>query len=309
LARLGSVPRVVLAVSGGRDSMVLLDAVARVCATRVACVATFDHGTGSAATEAAILVERAATDCGFRTVRARARGTQASEAGWRGERWEFLARAAAQFDAPVATAHTLDDQVETVFMRALRGSGPRGLAGLYAHSDIVRPLLAVRRAEVADYARRHGIAFVEDPSNLSRRFLRNRVRLDLLPALERAQPGFSDALLAIAQRAAQWRKDVEDLVDSIGLRLERDRVFVPTETLPDCAADGFAHLWQAIAARAGITLDRRGTARLAAFSTVKREAGPIQLAGGHVVIRHRRLFELRRGPSARHWSRVSDTSP
>src|SRR6185369_11610160 len=102
--------RIVLAISGGLDSMVLLDAVARsLNAPRsTVVVATFDHRTGNHASRAARLVERRAEKLGFKCVVgiAVARGTRESE--WREERWRFLRAAASQFRAPVFTAHTLD---------------------------------------------------------------------------------------------------------------------------------------------------------------------------------------------------------
>src|SRR6185503_11764148 len=111
----------------------------------------------------------------------------------------------------VATAHTRDDQVETVLMRVLRGAGARGLAGLYA-GDTVRPLLECSRDELAAYAEQVGANWVEDPTNASMRYFRNRVRRDLLPALARVSPGFDDALLALAKEAGEWREELDRLV-------------------------------------------------------------------------------------------------
>src|SRR5690242_8305966 len=168
--------RVVLAVSGRRDSMVMLDAAARVAGERIAAVATFDHGTGRAAAEAAALVERRAVELGLRVIRGRSTDAPRSEAALREARWDFLHDAAASERAPIATAHTRDDQVETVLMRALRDARARGLAGLYASSDVLRPLLDVSRAMVAEHAESRGVAWVDDPSNASRDYLRNRIR-------------------------------------------------------------------------------------------------------------------------------------
>ncbi|HEX7941005.1 MAG TPA: tRNA lysidine(34) synthetase TilS, partial [Gemmatimonadaceae bacterium] len=169
-----------LAVSGGLDSMVLLDAFAAVAATRVAAVATFDHATGAHATRAARLVAREARRRGLAVVTGRlsdgASGRNGLEAMWREARHRFLADAAQARGARVVTAHTRDDQIETVLMRELRGSGARGLAGQAAASPIARPFLTLRRSALEGYARARGVWWVEDPSNESRAFLRNRVR-------------------------------------------------------------------------------------------------------------------------------------
>src|SRR5438270_6003924 len=111
--------RFVLAISGGLDSMVLLTAAARLSARarRNITVATFDHGTGRAAGRAAALVARYALRYGFPCVAGRAATVGRSEEQWRQARWQFLEQVAAKRSARVVTAHTLDDQIETVFMR------------------------------------------------------------------------------------------------------------------------------------------------------------------------------------------------
>jgi tRNA(Ile)-lysidine synthase len=289
--------RLVLAVSGGRDSAVLLDAMVRYRREAIATLATFDHGTGAAATTAADLVVRLADEAGLPVARARGKAIARGEAAWREARWSFLAHAARAHNARVATAHTLDDQIETVFIRALRGAGARGLAALYGGDGVTRPLLSVPRSDVARYADVRSLQFVDDPSNQSREFLRNRVRLDLLPAFEAARPGFGAELLDIARRSAAWRADVERFAASLGARREGTSVFVPADAL--LAVDRRAHglMWAALAARAGIALDRRGTERVAAFSSTNvagsRGSGRMPLAGGHEVIRHPRAFEIR----------------
>lgn len=285
--------RLVLAVSGGRDSMVLLDAVSRWRPTAIVTVATFDHGTGGAARDAVELVREAARALGVPFARGRGRGLAPTEATWRDARWAFLRETADALSARVATAHTRDDQIETVFIRALRGAGARGLAGLYTETSIVRPLLDVSRAAVAEYAAARALPIADDPSNLSLRYLRNRVRLELLPALEAAHPGFGESLLAIARRAAAWRRDVERRVDGMRPAWNGKSLFVPGDAFAPYDERALSILWPALAARAGITLDRRGTERLTQFGRHKRAPSRVDIAGGHTVIRHRHAFEVR----------------
>ncbi|HEX5438716.1 MAG TPA: tRNA lysidine(34) synthetase TilS [Gemmatimonadaceae bacterium] len=292
-------PRVVLAVSGGRDSMVMLDAAARTAPTRVAVVATFDHGTGTAASRAAAFVAERASALRFRVVRARNEHPARGEAAWREARWSFLRRTAAALDAVVATAHTRDDQLETVLMRAMRGAGARGLAALYAPSDILHPLLKLPRSAVADYARAMQVAWVDDPSNRSRAFLRNRVRMDLLPALERADPGFGDALLDVAQRAAALRRDVEHVVDTeLGAQRVGRTLQVARDALARYDECGLRLLCPALVARLGLALDWRGTSRLAGFITKGRRGSQIQLSGNYVAVWHRDTLQVRPQPPA-----------
>lgn len=270
-----------LAVSGGMDSMVLLDAAARTLDHGTLTVATFDHGTGQAASAAADLVAQRAVDLGIGCVCGTARTTGRSEAEWRKARWKFLTDVAGRLGATVVTAHTLDDQLETVMIRALRGAGPRGLAGLFAASPVSRPLLKTTRAEIARYAADNEIAFVTDPSNTDRRHLRNRVRHDLLPALESASPGFSRSLLEIAEKASSWRAQMEAIALTFPMMSDSPESHsFQRRPLREFPADSLRCLWPALAARAGIVLDWRGTERLAAF-TIEGETGQqIQLSGG-----------------------------
>src|SRR5665647_3011279 len=115
--------RVVLAVSGGRDSIALLHAAATRAPESVACVASFDHATGAHSARALALAEGTARALGVAAVTARASTPARTEAEWRAQRWSFLRQVAREHGAQVATAHTRDDQIETVLMRTMRGAG------------------------------------------------------------------------------------------------------------------------------------------------------------------------------------------
>jgi len=287
--------RYVLAVSGGRDSMVLLHAFLA-WRTDAVAVATFDHGTGPAAERAARLVESEGARRSVPVVSGRRDDlTTTGEAAWREARWRFLSGWAKELSATVVTAHSCDDQLETIVMRVLRDprhTSARGLAAMYAPSPVARPLLGVRRADIAAYAIANEVRFLDDPSNMDRGHLRNRVRLDLLPALERASQGFGVDMLAIARRAATWRESVERVVDTLGIQLLPPLV-VPTASLAPLPADALALLWPAIAARAGITLDWRGTERLVGFTKSGKPGGKIPLSGGAEVARTASTFVLK----------------
>lgn len=334
----------VLAVSGGRDSMALLHAMARWAPERVAAVATFDHGTGEHATEAASLVAAQARRLGLTVVRERARFAESdaratdtrapsdreerrqppsqsqSEAAWRAARWGFLRRVARGFRARVATAHTRDDQLETVVMRLLRGSGARGLAALAAPSPIVRPFLGLSRAELARWVNEEAIEWVQDPTNASPRYLRGRVRHQLLPALEAAAPSIGTDLLALAERAAAWRRDLDAWLAAVGLEVtsEGTRATLPAAVLERTTPEGQAVVWAALCAHAGVVLDAHGTRAVLRFTSTRRRGAAIPLAGGATVLRRGEgasdhdVFEVRRAQPERGalaWSGAVDALP
>lgn len=306
--------RWVLAVSGGRDSMVLLDAMARARSHEIAAVATFDHGTGTAATKAAALVGRTAMSLQLpvvsgtmprtsgevgREVRSEAGSEAGSEAEWREARWRFLNGWAAELRATVVTAHTRDDQIETVVMRLLRESGVRGLAGMFTQSAIARPLLDVPRDAVRAYATARRVPFIEDPSNARLAHLRNRVRLEILPALERHSPGFGDWCWEIAQRAVDWRTALARFVAAeLGAQVNEQAVIVPVASVLRLQEAEWAMVWPELAGRIGVVMDWRGIARASAWAPIAKAGAHIPLSGGARIERTATTFVLR-GSSVR----------
>lgn len=299
--------RYLLAVSGGRDSMVLLDAFAAE-RTDIAAVVTFDHGTGPHAVKAVTHVEKEAERRGLQVIVGKRRGWSpsldrmiekfgaASEGMLRTARWEFLRVTAANTSAQVVTAHTLDDQIETVFMRVLRHARARGLAAMNAKSDVVRPLLCIRRDEIGAYAAAGGVKWIEDPTNLSMRFHRNRVRAELLPAMEALQPGFGAMLLAIADKCGSWRGELADIVDSLDVKVTDapDRTaIVRAEALAGLTPEGLAIIWPELAGRAGAVLDWRGVERLVKEGPKVKPGAEIPLSGGVSVSRTATTFVVR----------------
>jgi tRNA(Ile)-lysidine synthase len=201
--------RVGVACSGGRDSVVLLTAVAGVLGRRGIPVRAVHvhHGLRGAASDAdAALVRRTARQLGLPCSVQRAPVSSGSglEARAREARYAAFTCVARRHDlTALFLAHHADDQAETVIMRVLRGAGARGLRGIPASrplSDecrVLRPLLALRRADLEAAAAESGLEWRDDRSNGDRRFLRNRVRHDVLPALRRGH----DRALSISRRA------------------------------------------------------------------------------------------------------------
>lgn len=292
--------RILLAVSGGLDSMVLLHLAARQVDRRQRLVvASFDHRTGASAAEAFEFVKETAAGLQVAFVGGQAAQPAEDESTWRDQRWRFLRRAATKSGATViATAHTRDDHLETVVFRTMRGSGARGLAGLLvAPSGIARPLVRSSRQSLESIARAEGLKWVDDPSNLSSRHARNRIRRDLLPAIRAVRPNIDAELLAIAERAATLRQETDDLA-RVFVRVSADgRPVIDARKLGSLDRNARAHLWPALLAPFGVVLDRRGIDRLAEWS---RPAGSIPLSGGFQVVAHREEIRILREPGALH---------
>ncbi len=288
--------RPVLAVSGGLDSMVLLHAVAaRAASASRPVVATFDHGTGPAAKHAVTVVADAAMRAGFECVTGTAASIGLSEEEWRRSRWQFLREVASATQGRIVTAHTEDDQVETIFMRILREAGPRGLAGLYAESEVIRPFVNVSRAELELYAVANSVQYVTDPTNDSRRYLRNRIRHDLLPRIAKLRPRFVRDLIDISRRSAEWRREMDSLLDKVESSSYPDgSLRVARSSLAGFDAESLRVLWPALAAKANVVMDRRGTHRAAEFTMKGMTGRSIQLSGMFEIVMHRDHLLLRR---------------
>jgi tRNA(Ile)-lysidine synthase len=220
---------VLVAVSGGPDSMALLHVLAKLAPRFGARVAAHgvDHGLRSAAADELALAARFAGELGvpFTTSRvevgpganlmARAREARYASLEAALRRWTERDRRsvegrAASHDgraagsALVATAHHADDRAETVLIRLLRGTGPAGLAVLPPRAEhLIRPLVRARRTDILAHVERHRVPFAQDPTNRDPRFLRTRVRNELLPLLADLSPRIVEHLCDLADAASE----------------------------------------------------------------------------------------------------------
>lgn len=196
--------KILVAVSGGPDSTALLHVLARLRAKLgIELVAHgVDHGLRKEAAAELRLAEEVARSLNvpFATTKVELVPGSNLQARARAARLEALRAAKEREGAQlIATAHHADDRAETVLMRLLRGSGPDGLAVLPPRSnDLVRPFVRARRADIIAHLRRHRLPYAEDPSNQDPRFLRTRVRHELLPQLEALSPRIVEHLCALA---------------------------------------------------------------------------------------------------------------
>jgi tRNA(Ile)-lysidine synthase len=248
LARPGD--RLVLGVSGGPDSLCLLDVLTGMAvdwglSLHVACL---DHGLRAEARAEVGFVRQEAEARGWpfhaEAVDTRAhaaRGRRSLEEAARELRYDFLRRTAlAAGAALIAVAHTADDQAETVLMHFLRGSGLAGLKGmlprvemgdwrlgdetdqpLAPHLHLIRPLLTISRADVEAYCAERGLRPIHDPSNDDAAIYRNRLRHELLPQLETYNPSIREVLRRAAEVAAGEHALVQALAADLWRRLAR----------------------------------------------------------------------------------------
>ena len=248
--------RVLVAFSGGQDSFALLSLLEglRDEVPIEIALAHFNHklrpSSGADAEFARETASRAGLPVivGSRDVRRFARTKKLNlEEAARILRYEFLRSAARRLAATkIATGHTLTDQAETMLMRLLRGAGPRGLAGISPRPEgiLIRPLLGIRRREIADYIRKLGIAPRCDETNLDRRLFRNRIRLDLLPVLESLEPAAERQL----GRLAELLWDDEALLESVTDTAWRE-LFGRRKSVPALDARALSGLPPALARR------------------------------------------------------------
>lgn len=279
---------VVVAVSGGIDSIVLLDILQRLAPRKRwrLVVAHLDHGLRGKHSKAdarfvrdeakarGLEVRLGSADVAAR--KAREKGGLAAVA--RAVRYEFFAAVAREARDPsgrkpvcVATAHTASDQAETFLLRVLRGAGGTGLGGipprrrLLAGVFVVRPMLGLTRDDVRVHAARFDLHWREDPTNESRARARNRVRHDVLPVLVALQPEAERLLARAATRAAE----VDRIVTRAGARAFRK--------VAQTAANGLVLLdrkaWAALPPEEGALVVRRA---------LLHARGPKGLSSAHV---------------------------
>ena len=252
----------IVGVSGGADSVCLLDVLAAVRPRRGRrlVVLHVDHGFRPDSASDATFVRELAEKLGLQYEVARFDGVRYArrhrlglEHAGRALRYQALSAAAARHGARfIATGHTQDDSIENVLMRLIRGTGIEGLRGIAAREEldprqlgppalddvpasanVVRPLLAARRAETAAYCERRGLPWRVDPTNEDPGFLRNRVRHHLLPVLRTYNPRIDAAL---SRMAALLRDEAEWLDAAVARRSKRFLKVRPGEVEIEIAA-------------------------------------------------------------------------
>ncbi len=288
----------VVAVSGGADStalLLLLSALAPQLGLDLH-VAHFDHRMRprESAKDAQFVADLAQSRGA--TIRiGRAEQPPKSEDDARALRYAFLRRAAEDVGAArIATGHTRDDQAETVLLHATRGSGLAGLAGMRPlRDDIVRPLLAIGRADTEALCRGAKIEPRTDRSNTDLKYARNRIRRRVLPELERINPQVRAALARLADAAAgaadathvAAERSLDGATTATGIALDRLDVGVRDDAL--------AIAW---ARATGRSLAAKHRAALAALASSRDGSAALDLPGGRAV-REYATLRIETGPA------------
>lgn len=219
----------IVAVSGGVDSVVLLDMLAtHNLETAIFgfdpsfIVAHFDHGIRTESADDAQFVATLAKKYGLPFEHDRAGlGTGASESLARDARYKFLRQCCKKYNAAgIVTAHHRDDVIETAVINVLRGTAWRGLASLTSHSlqndlSIIRPLLHKTKKELLSYAKNNNLQWVEDATNQDQRYLRNNLRISVLPKLQRADPEFIEKLSSYIQCTQELKIAINEQLESL----------------------------------------------------------------------------------------------
>jgi tRNA(Ile)-lysidine synthase len=254
--------RMLVAVSGGPDSIALLNLLVQ---TREdhrfdLIVAHVDHGIHPDSATIAERVESQAASYGLPVEVGQLHlGAAATETTAREQRYAWLEQARARADADfIFTAHHADDQVETVLMRVLAGSGPAGLAGMaWRQGRLVRPLLPFKRAELDEHVRSAGLSVWLDPANTEPRHLRSWIRTELLPLLRLRVPEVDSNLKRLARQSASDRAAWNALLDTLpglDVLVEQGGISVAATPLADYDSALIQATILALARRAGCPL-------------------------------------------------------
>lgn len=254
-----------VAVSGGPDSVALLDMLHRGVGVhgRTLVVGHVDHGISAESAAVASRVGALALQLGCKFVtETLALGDGASETRARNARRAALLRMADAVGADaIVTAHHADDQAETVLLRVLRGSGPAGLAAMAPRRGRwVRPLLETPRAELVTYLDERGLTAWDDPANRDPRHLRSWLRHQVMPTLVDRLPDVVAQLLGAARRAARARTAwdaVPELIPALDLQHSECGISVAAPPLRGYRSAVRDAIVGALGRRCGVTLGSR----------------------------------------------------
>ncbi|MBN2267081.1 MAG: tRNA lysidine(34) synthetase TilS [Candidatus Babeliaceae bacterium] len=215
---------IVIGVSGGPDSLFLLHVLATIkLKYRLnLIVAHLDHGWRPESAQEVLFCRENASryNVPFVTGHAQEYSGQvknigSKEAEGRAIRRLFFEKVKKEFNADkIALGHHRDDQIETFFIRLFRGSGLPGLCGMQPKDgDYIRPLLICKKEEIVEILNKLKIPFLKDPTNIDRRFLRNCIRLDILPTCRTCDERFEQSLLSTMARLREVESYIEDKVE------------------------------------------------------------------------------------------------
>jgi tRNA(Ile)-lysidine synthase len=280
-----------VAVSGGPDSVALLDLLVQTTSIHglSLVVAHVDHGIHPDSTRVAEQVKALAGRYGLPIEIGRlALGPDAGETAARAGRYAWLEEVRARLGAGVIfTAHHADDQVETVLMRVLAGSGPAGLAGMAPiKGRLVRPLLTVSSAQLLQHVQQAGLETWIDPANSDPRHLRSWIRTSLLPGLRERLPMVDASIHRLSRQASRDRAAwdaVLDLLPGLDLSTESEGISVAASSLGGYDSPLDQGVILAVARRVGCQLGPARIARVLALLKAGTSGAWVPLGGDWVA--------------------------
>jgi tRNA(Ile)-lysidine synthase len=294
---------VVVACSGGLDSMVLLHLLLfkASSAERVA-VAHLDHAMRDDSAGDALWLSGVCRAWNVELVVERCPSPPRSEDAARTARYSFFERVRSRFDSPLlATAHHADDQAETVLFRVLRGAGVDGLTGIAPRrpDGIVRPLLPWTREELETYADEVGLTWREDWTNVDTRFARNALRHVIIPRIESdVAPGARKALVRLGAAAAvdrrAWGEAIPLLLQAMNVHRTADSVELDVASLAALGRALRTRVTRSLVEDLEHRLDHDATTRAIEFVEKGRSGSRIELGGGIEMARDLDRLVLRR---------------
>lgn len=189
---IGAKDKIIVAVSGGIDSVTLLDLCAQKFPAKNLVIAHANHGLRKESAKEEKFVENIAKKYGVAFEPVNLNLKNASEETSRNKRYQFLHHIKEKYGAKyIAVAHHANDQAETVLLKLARGTGPTELWGMKeVEADLWRPLLSVPKKEIKAYAKKRNLKHVTDTSNQDLKYARNRIRKNVIPELEKINPKF-----------------------------------------------------------------------------------------------------------------------
>lgn len=275
----------IVAVSGGVDSVVLLNMLRKIKKVDMV-VAHYDHGIRKNSSRDRFFAQWLAESCGLPFEYAEGNlGARASEALAREKRYSFLQRVKDEYGATaIVTAHHEDDVLETIVLNMLRGTSRKGLSSLDSHGDALRPLLHMSKQDILEYALSNKLVWHEDETNADERYLRNWVRRNIVPRLSHEK---RKSLLDSYNKSRQENKVIDGLldefIDSDDQTLNKYQlIMLPHEV----GMELIAHWLR----RNGVEIDRKMVERvLIAVKTLQAGARTDLSAGRYVMVKKQTL--------------------
>lgn len=215
--------KAILAVSGGVDSVVLLDLALKIIPAKNLIVAHVNHGLRTEADRDGKFVEKLAVQNNLTFYSKKIKMIGKSEAEARQKRYQFLREVKEETKASyIITAHHLNDQLETILLNMVRGVGPLNFWGMREmENGILRPLLSFKKVDLINYAKKENLKWHEDKTNQNLNYVRNRIRNKVVPVFEEINPKFFETFAKEVEVGQKFETKLEKMVNKSEQKIRR----------------------------------------------------------------------------------------